>query len=69
MLISLGIFLVIEGGKRYRITMFFSGLFFVSAIILIFLFAVVLPANTPLWAVWLCLIVSLGIGSGVGVAC
>ena len=66
---GLGSFFIIEGGKRYRITMFFSGLFFVSAIILIFLFSVVLPAITPIWAVWLCLIVSLGMGSGVGVAC
>jgi len=69
-LLSLGLggYLISVGGRYYRVTMFIAGLVIVCSSILIVLFVHVLPADTPLWAVGMSFIVSLGIGSGVGFA-
>lgn len=59
---------MIFGGKFFRVTMFISGQVSVAAIILIFMFTSVYPVNSPVWVVWLTLMVSLGMGSGIGFA-
>lgn len=65
-MMSLGIFLMIWGGKHYRVTMFLAGQMSVAAFLMIILFVGVYPANSPYWVVWLSLFVTLGIGAGVG---
>lgn len=66
--IILGGFLVAEGGKRYRITMFLSGFILTIITVLIFFFTVVVPYDSPMWSVWLVLTVATGMGSGIGFA-
>ena len=39
-----------------------------AGFILIIMFAEVYPHNSPMWVVWLTLMVSLGLGSGIGYA-
>lgn len=63
-----GIFLMVFGGRLYQVTMFLAGQISVAAFIMIIMFASVYPTNSPMWVVWLTLIVSIGMGSGVGYA-
>jgi hypothetical protein len=67
-MIGFGGFLLVLGGKHYKITMFLSGELLICTILMIFLFTEVLPDNSPFWTVWLSLFVTLGIASGFGVA-
>lgn len=64
----IGLFLVIFGGKYFRVTMFLAGQTSVCAFLMIILFVGVYPSNSPFWVVWLTLFVTLGIGSGIGYA-
>jgi hypothetical protein len=63
-----GGWMIVEGGKHYRVTMFLSAMISVAMAILFILFADVFPYNTPTWAVWLTLTCALGMGSGIGFA-
>lgn len=63
-----GLFLMIFGGRLYKVTMFLAGQISVAAFIMIMLFTKVYPTNSPPWVVWLTLIVSLGMGAGTGYA-
>ena len=67
-MMMLGVYLMIFGGKHYRATMFMAGQASVSAFILILMFSNVYPVNSPIWVVWLTLMVSLGMGAGIGFA-
>ena len=67
-MMMLGLFLMILGGKYYSVTMFISGQASVSSFILIIMFTSVFPVNSPIWGVWLTLMVSLGMGAGIGFA-
>jgi hypothetical protein len=39
-----------------------------TSFIMIIMFVFVYPSNSPLWIVWLTLVVALGMGSGIGYA-
>jgi lipopolysaccharide export LptBFGC system permease protein LptF len=65
----LGVYLGIAGGRHYKVTMFLSGQATVAGFILVLMFGQVYPTNSPIWVVWLTLIVSLGMGAGIGYAC
>ena len=65
-MITLGLFLMIFGGKYHKATMFLVGQVTVAAVVLIIMFALVYPTNSPMWVVWVTLIVSLLIGAGAG---
>jgi len=67
-MILLGIFLLVFGGRYFKVTMFLGGLLITTATIMLTLFITVFPTNTPFWAVWLTLGVAAGIGCGVGYA-
>jgi len=67
-LIVLGIFLMLFGGRYYRATMFLCAELGVSSVLMVLLFAALLPAGAPEWAVWLALLMSLGLGFGFGLA-
>ena len=56
------------GGRYYKATMFIAAELSVTGILMVLLFAAVMPAGTPEWAVWVSFLVSLGIGSGFGFA-
>lgn len=68
LMMGLGIFLMVGGGRHYKVTMFLAGQMSICAFIMIVLFYSVYPANSPFWVVWLTLFVSLGMGSGIGYA-
>jgi hypothetical protein len=63
-----GIYLMILGGRHYKVTMFLAGQIAIAAFIMIMMFSSVYPNNAPMWVVWLTLIVSVGIGAGIGFA-
>ena len=67
-MIGLGIFLMLQGGRQYKVSMFISGLMAVVVIMMLTVFVLIMPVDTPMWTVWMCLFVSAGIGSGVGYA-
>jgi len=62
----LGLFLLILGGKHYKVTMFLAGQMSACAFLMVILFVSVYPSNSPYWVVWLSLVLTLGAGSGVG---
>ena len=63
-----GLWLMIFGGRFFKVTMFVTGQASVAAMILIILFSRVYPNIIPMYVVWLSLIVSIGIGAGIGYA-
>jgi hypothetical protein len=63
-----GLWLMIFGGRFFKITMFVAGQVSVAAFILIIMFTRVYPNITPMYVVWLTLMVSFGIGAGIGYA-
>jgi hypothetical protein len=63
-----GLWLMIFGGRFFKVTMFVAGQVSVAAMILIILFSRVYPNIIPMYVVWLSLIVSIGIGAGIGYA-
>ena len=67
-MIALGIFFLILGGRYYKATMFLAGQMTVAAFIMIIMFVAVYPANSPMWTVWLTLVVALMLGGGAGYA-
>ncbi|CDW71763.1 UNKNOWN [Stylonychia lemnae] len=68
-MMCLGVFLMISGGRFFKFTLFLTGQATVAGFILILMFGSVYPTNSPQWVVWLTLIVSLGMGAGIGYAC
>jgi hypothetical protein len=68
LMMGLGFFLMFSGGKFYRVTMFLAGQASVAAFIVILMFTSVYPVNSPVWVVWLTLMVGLGMGAGIGFA-
>lgn len=62
----IGLFLMIAGGKYHKVTMFLVGQVTVAAFVMIIMFAAVYPTNSPMWVVWITLVVSLVVGAGVG---
>jgi hypothetical protein len=66
LLISLGLFLMIFGGRYYKATMFIAAQFVITGLLMVLLFVAIMPSGTPEWSVWVSLLVALGIGSGVG---
>lgn len=67
-MIFAGIWFMIEGGRKYKLTMFLAGQFSLAIFLMLVLFTQVFPEETPFWVVWFCLIVSLCVGTGVGFA-
>jgi hypothetical protein len=67
-MILIGLFLMIFGGRLFKITLFLSGTASVAAAIMMVMFAIVYPSYCPMWVLWLTLMVSVGLGSGVGFA-
>ena len=67
-MILTGLFLMIFGGRLFKVTMFLAGMVSVTAFIMIIMFAMVYPSNSPMWVVWLTLMVGAGMGCGVGYA-
>lgn len=67
-MIVLGLFLMLFGGRYYRSTMFIAAELAVAGVIMVLLFAAILPSGAPEWSVWLALLMSLGIGAGFGFA-
>lgn len=63
-----GGWMIVEGGKHYRVTMFVSAMISVAFLLLFIMFADVFPSNSPTWVVWLTLTCALGMGSGIGFA-
>ena len=63
-----GLFLLVFGGRMFKITMFLAGEVSVASFIMIIMFAAVYPNNSPMWVVWLTLMVSTGMGAGIGYA-
>ena len=68
LMMGLGVFLMIAGGRYYKFVMFITGQATIAGFILIVMFGQVYPTNSPMWVVWLTLIVSLGMGAGIGYA-
>jgi hypothetical protein len=68
LMILMGIFLMIFGGRYYKATMFIAGQITVVAILMILMFVSVYPSNSPMWVVWLTLVVSVILGGGIGYA-
>jgi hypothetical protein len=66
LMILTGIFLMIFGGRLFKVTMFLAATVFVTAFILILMYVSLLPNRLPTWFVWLSFIVALGMGSGMG---
>jgi hypothetical protein len=67
-MILIGLFLMIFGGRLFKITLFLAGTASVTAAIMLVMFAIVYPSYCPMWVLWLTLMVSVGLGSGVGFA-
>lgn len=67
-MILIGILLMVFGGRFFKVTLFLVGQVSVAAFILIIMFALVYPTDSPMWVVWLTLVVSFGIGAGIGYA-
>jgi len=63
-----GGFLLTFGGRMYKVTMFIAGEVSIASFIMIVMFAAVYPNNSPMWVVWLTLMVSAGMGAGIGYA-
>ena len=63
-----GVWLMIYGGRVFKATFFLAGMTATAAFLLVIMFAGVYPDDIPYWAVWLNLVVALGIGSGIGYA-
>ena len=63
-----GGFLLTFGGRMYKVTMFIAGEVSIASFIMIVMFAAVYPNNSPMWVVWLTLMVSVGMGAGIGYA-
>jgi hypothetical protein len=64
--LALGGYLISVGGRYHKVTMFMAGLVFTCGAILVVLFGLVFPNNSPMWSVGLSAIVGLGMGAGVG---
>ena len=67
-MIFTGTFLMILGGRMFKVTLFLAGEVSVASFIMIVMFSSVYPQNSPMWVVWLTLIVSMGMGAGIGYA-
>jgi hypothetical protein len=63
----MGIFLIHLGGKYYLTSIFVINSFGMMCLIMITLFAIVMPDSTPQFMVWACVIMSAVIGLGLGV--
>lgn len=63
-----GLFLMVFGGRLFKVTLFLVGTVSVTACIMIVMFVMIYPENSPMWLVWDTLIVALGMGSGIGFA-
>lgn len=66
--ILFGLWLMILGGRMYKITLFFFGEFAISTFIMVVMYAWVYPEYAPTWTVWLTGVVALGMGAGIGFA-
>lgn len=67
-MMATGGFLLVLGGRMFKVTMFIAGEVSVASFIMIVMFAAVYPNNSPMWVVWLTLMVSTGMGAGIGYA-
>jgi hypothetical protein len=63
-----GLWLLMVGGRYYRITMFFCTVFFVGIAIVVVLFSTIFPDSSPNWSVWLALVNTFGVGCYLGYA-
>ncbi len=68
LLMVIGGFLIGAGGRNYKTSMFMAGEAVVILIVMLGIYCFVMPVDTPMWTVWVCLGVSSGIGCGVGYA-
>ena len=68
MFIATGGFLVVLGGRLFKITLFLATTLIVTIAVMLLLLAVVFPYDCPLWVAYLCLVVALGMALSVGYA-
>jgi len=68
LMVLIGGFLAFAGGRFYKATMFMAAQFGFAITLLMFLYIKVIPTHCPEWVVWLSLMVTLGIGAGIGYA-
>ncbi len=66
LLVAVGGYLLIYGGKYHEQTMFLFGEIVVSTFFLLVLFAFVYPPNSPEWMIWLNILICLGLGALAG---
>ena len=66
LLVAIGGYLLIYGGKYHEQTMFLFGEIVVSTFFLLVLFAYVYPPNSPEWMIWLNILVCIGLGALAG---
>jgi hypothetical protein len=63
---ALGVFLMIRGGRNYEFTMYIAAQFAVAMACIMIAFMFMMPPASPEWTIWLCIVVSLMIGSVAG---
>ena len=68
LMIFAGLWLMIFGGKMYKVTMFMAGQLAITILLPVILFAAVFPNYSPSWLVWINLMVAFGVGTGLGYA-
>mmetsp|Transcript_34603 Transcript_34603/g.25769 ORF Transcript_34603/g.25769 Transcript_34603/m.25769 type:complete len:275 (+) Transcript_34603:371-1195(+) len=68
LLIALGAYLLVLGGKLFRLTLFLTATFITIIFLLLFFFLVLFPYETPEWVAYLCLVVATGMGISIGYA-
>lgn len=66
LMILIGLYLVVLGGRYFKVTIFLAAQFFVAAFIMGICFAVLFPIGTPIPFVWLTLFNGLCIGGVAG---
>lgn len=65
-MILLGFFFLMYGGRYHQKTLFLFGQLTFTAIAMVILYGYCFPKQTPEWSVWLSLVVTLAMGSGPG---
>jgi hypothetical protein len=65
-LVFIGLLLIQFGGKYYLASIFTINTFSMAFLIVFGLYAAILPHSTPLKLTWVVVIMSLGIGTGLG---
>lgn len=65
-MILFGVGLLTFGSKHYLVSMALISTFGMGCFLLAFLFGAIMPSNTPIWMVWVSIILCFGTGAGLG---